>query len=139
MAAFVVVAYMKSVPMIYNGQEVGTPYRLVFPFTTKNIDWSLNPHLTAEYKKIIAFRNNSKAIRRGILASYSTDDVCAFTKQQDDEKVLVISNLRDRRVEYDLPSAIANTRWIDAIKGGVVDVTDKVTLEPYTYFVYRNK
>lgn len=35
MAAFVVVAYMKSVPMMYNGQEVGTPYRLVFPFTSK--------------------------------------------------------------------------------------------------------
>ncbi|MBK8952657.1 MAG: alpha-amylase [Chitinophagaceae bacterium] len=32
MAAFVVAAYMKSVPMIYNGQEVGTPVRLTFPF-----------------------------------------------------------------------------------------------------------
>ena len=139
MAAFVVVAYMKSVPMIYSGQEVGTPYRLVFLLLQKTSIGPSTHGLTAEYKKIIAFRNNSKAIRRGTLASYSTDDVCAFTKQQDDEKVLVISNLRDRRVAYDLPSAIANTRWIDAIKGGVVDLTDKVTLEPYTYLVYRNK
>jgi glycosidase len=28
MAAFVVVAYMKGIPMIYNGQEIGTPFRL---------------------------------------------------------------------------------------------------------------
>src|SRR4029078_12320849 len=39
MAAFVVAAYMKSVPMIYNGQEVGTPFPLVFPFTGADINW----------------------------------------------------------------------------------------------------
>ena len=81
MAAFVVAAYMKGIPMIYGGQEVGTPYRLVFPFTSKKIDWTINPALTLEYKKIIAFRNRSNAIRRGNLTSYSTNDVCAFTKK----------------------------------------------------------
>lgn len=139
MAAFVVVAYMKSVPMIYNGQEVGTPYRLVFPFTVKDIDWTINPHTTAEYKKVIAFRNNSNAIRRGSLTSYSTDDVCAFTKQQGDEKVFVICNLRDKDIEYTLPAALNNSKWIDAMKGGVVDLTDKVALQPYTYLVLKNK
>jgi hypothetical protein len=41
MAAFVVVAYMKGIPMIYNGQEVGTPFRLTFPFTSTRVDWTL--------------------------------------------------------------------------------------------------
>jgi glycosidase len=139
MAAFVVVAYMKSVPMIYNGQEVGTPYRLVFPFTSKDIDWTINPGVTAEYKKIIAFRNNSNAIRRGSLTSYSTADVCAFMRQQNDEKVLVLTNLRNKTIDYTLPSGLINSKWIDVMKGGVVDLAEKVTLQPYTYLVLKNK
>jgi glycosidase len=139
MAAFVVAAYMKSVPMIYNGQEVGTPYRLVFPFTTKKIDWTINPGITTEYKKVIAFRNSSKAIRRGTLTSYSNDDVCAFTKQLDDEKVFVVSNLRNKAIEYSLPTVVANYKWIDAMKGGAVNLSGKITLPSYTYLVFKNR
>ncbi len=137
MAAFVVVAYMKSVPMIYSGQEVGTPYRLVFPFTSKKIDWTINPGITAEYKKVILFRNSSNAIRRGDLTSYSTDDVCAFTKKSGKEEVLVISNLRNKNINYTFPSVVANSNWIDAMKGGVVNLSDKVTLAPYSYLVLK--
>ncbi len=139
MAAFVIAAYMNSVPMIYTGQEVGTPYRLVFPFTSKNIDWTINPDITAEYKKVIAFRNNSNAIRRGVLTSYTTNDVCAFTKKQGDEKVLVLSNLRDRNIDFSLLPALANSKWIDAMKGGIVDLSNKITLAPYSYVVLKNK
>jgi glycosidase len=95
-AAFVVAAYMKSVPMIYNGQEVGTPYKLAFPFTSTRIDWSLNPDMVAEYKKVLAFRNGSEPIRRGTLTSYSNADVCAFTKESGLEKVFVLCNLRNK-------------------------------------------
>ncbi|MEI6553215.1 MAG: alpha-amylase family glycosyl hydrolase, partial [bacterium] len=104
MAAFVVAAYMKSVPMIYNGQEVGLPYRLMFPFTGANIDWTINPSITAEYKRIIAFRNTSVAIRRGQLTSYGNADICAFSKQEGTEKVFVVSNLRNSTLNYILPS-----------------------------------
>ncbi len=139
MAAFVVVAYMKGVPMVYNGQEVGTSYRLPFPFTSKKIDWTTNPDVTAEYKKILAFRNNSAAIRRGQLFPYSNDDVCAFTKQQGNEKVLVIVNLRNKMVDYTLPAALANTSWSDAMNGGNATLTTKVTLQPYTYLVLKSQ
>ncbi|MDQ6812168.1 MAG: alpha-amylase family glycosyl hydrolase, partial [Bacteroidota bacterium] len=139
MAAFVVVAFMKSVPMIYSGQEVGTPYRLVFPFTSKKIDWTINPGITAEYKKVISFRNISNAIRRGKMTSYTTTNICAFTKEQNDEKVLVLVNLRNKTVDYALPKAVVNSKWIDVMKGGVVDLFDKLTIEPYTYLVYKNK
>ncbi len=139
MAAFVVAAYMKSVPMIYNGQEVGTPYRLVFPFTEKDIDWSLNPHITAEYKQILHFRNRSNAIKRGELASYSTVDVCAFTKQQGTEKVLVIANLRNNAVNYDAPANLQNTSWKNEMKGGDLTIGKSIPLEPYTYLVLKNK
>ena len=139
MAAFVVVAYMKGIPMIYNGQEVGTPFRLTFPFTTTKIDWNLNnPDITAEYKKIISFRNSSDAIRRGDLNSYSSDDVCVFTKIKGSKKVLVLSNLRDKQVTYTVPANLVNSKWKDAYNGIKTTLAATITLEPYSYLVYKN-
>lgn len=137
MAAFVVVAYMKGVPMIYNGQEVGTPNRMLFPFTRTKIDWTINPDVTAEYKKVIAFRNKSEAIRRGELTSYSSDDICAFTKTLGNNKVLILSNLRDKAVVYTIPAELANTRWKDVFTGLKTTLNNEITIEPYQYLVLK--
>ena len=138
MAAFVVVAYMKSVPMIYDGQEVGTPYRLVFPFTKSKIDWTLNPDVTAEYKKIIAFRNGSEAIRRGELTSYSSNDVCAFAKELGKKAVFVLSNLRNTTISYIIPSKLLVYNWKDGFTGDKSKLSSTITLAPYQYIVLKN-
>jgi glycosidase len=138
MAAFVVTAYMKAVPMIYNGQEVGMSTPLVFPFTGADINWTLNPNITAEYKKVIEFRNNSTAIRRGLLSSYSSADVCAFTKISGAEKVFVASNLRNSTITYTLPSAVANMTWTNAMSGANTALGAQVVLPPYSYLVLKN-
>lgn len=137
MAAFVVVSYMKGIPMIYNGQEVGTSYKLVFPFTGADINWTPNPSITEEYKKVIAFRNSSAAIRRGQLTSYSNADICAFTKIQGTETVFVASNLRNSSINYTLPANIANTTWTDAMTGAVVSLTSQLNLGAYGYIVLK--
>ncbi|MDT8401668.1 MAG: alpha-amylase family glycosyl hydrolase [Bacteroidales bacterium] len=137
MAAFLIAAYMKSVPMIYNGQEVGTPYRLTFPFTSTTIDWSLNPDLTAAYKKIIAFRNESVPIRRGDLTSFCTDDICAFIKEYDEEEVLVIINCRDEEVDLSLKTEFINTTWTDAMNESTIQLPEKISFEPYEYLVLK--
>lgn len=138
MAAFVVAVYMKSVPMIYNGQEVGTPYPLTFPFTTADVNWTLNPDVTAEYKKVIALRNSSVAIRRGNLSSYTNADVCAFTKTQGGETVFVLVNLRNTAVTYTLPTSLANSSWTNAYTNAAVSLGTQVTLQPYDYMVLKN-
>ena len=138
MAAFVVAAYMKSVPMIYNGQEVGMSVPLVFPYTGTDVNWTLNPDITAEYKRVIAFRNSSTAIRRGTLTTYSNADVCAFTKISGTEKVFVASNLRNSTITYTLPAAVANMTWIDAMTGASISAGTQITLQPYNYLVLKN-
>ena len=139
MAAFVVVACMKGVPMVYNGQEIGTPFRLEFPFTKSKIDWTLsNPKLTAFYKKTLAFRTSSAAVRRGALNSYSSDDVCVFTKTIGTKKVLVLANLRNKPVSYTVPSTLANSKWHDAFLGTKTVISSSVNLEPYAYQILKN-
>lgn len=138
MAAFVVAAYMKSVPMIYNGQAIGFNERLEF-FTQDPIDWNnVNEELLNEYKQIISFRNNSEAIRRGELKSYSSDDVSVFTMEKGEEKVLVLSNLRNQAVKYILPAEFQNTSWENAFNENAVSLDTEVNLEPYSYLVLKN-
>ena len=135
MAAFAVTALMKGIPFIYNGQEVGMTVPITFPFTTVKINWTGNTSITAEYKNIIAFRNNHEAIRDGQLTSYSSADICAFTKVIPGDTVLVISNLRNSTINYSMPAALTNTTWQDAINGGNVTFTGQLTLNPYSYYL----
>ena len=137
MAAFVIAAYMKGVPMVYNGQEVGTPYRLSFPFTGADINWSLNADLKEEYKRILAIRNNSPAIRRGQLTSFTNTDVCAFTKEQGTEQVFVVVNVRNSNVTYTLPASVANATWTDMMTSTTVTTSTSITLSPYSYQVLK--
>ncbi len=137
MAAFVVTSCMKGVPMVYNGQEVGTPFRIVFPFTGRKIDWTLNPGIMAEYKRILLFRSASAALRRGQLTSYGDADVCAFTRELAGEKVLVVSNLRNSVINFALPLPLQNTTWTDAMTGNTVTMTTQLTLQPYSYLIAK--
>ena len=136
-AAFVVAAYMKGVPMIYNGQEVATPFRLLFPFTGAHVDWTINPHIRDEYKRLIGFRNSSPAIRRGVPTSYSNNDVCAFTKELGADKVFVAVNLRNTNQTYNLPATVANAAWTDAMTGSSVTTGTQISLAPYSYLVLK--
>lgn len=135
LAAFVVVSYMQSIPMIYNGQEVGTPNRLMFPFTTSKIDWSINPEHTAAYRKILNFRTASTTIRRGQLKTYSNNDICVFTKELDNKKVLVIANLRNKALSYKINAALTNNNWKDAFSGKKQKLKTSVSLAPYQYII----
>ncbi|HWK03202.1 MAG TPA: Ig-like domain-containing protein [Puia sp.] len=138
MAAFVVAAYMKGVPFVYNGTEVAFPTPITFPFTSVTIDWTINPDVTAEYTKVIGFRNSSTAIRRGTLVSYTNNDVCAFTKTSGTEQVVVFSNLRNATTNYTLPAALANTNWKDAYSGATVSLGTSLSLTAYQYRVLTN-
>ena len=138
MATFVVSAYIGGIPMIYNGQEIGEATRLTFPFLTTKIHWSQgNSDLTLEYKKILAFRAGSGAVKQGVLTSYSSDDVCAFTKVLGGETVLVLANLRNRGVDYVVPSGLVNSGWVDGMTGGAVQLGGTVSLGAYGYLILK--
>lgn len=88
------------------------PTRLLFPFTGQKVNWNINPDVTAEYKKAVAFRNSNAAVRRGKLFTYGSDDVCVFTKELEGSKILVAVNLRNRVVDFGLPASLAGSTWI---------------------------
>ncbi|WP_299285964.1 alpha-amylase family glycosyl hydrolase [uncultured Mucilaginibacter sp.] len=132
MAAFLVTAYMKGVPMIYNGQEVGCTRDLNI-FYHNPIDWTTNPDMTAEYKKILNFRAGSDAVKNGQLTQYSSDDVAVFTKSTSSQKVLVIANLRNNAVTYTIPASLSASGWKNAFTGASVTLNSQMYLQPYQH------
>jgi len=110
---------------------------LSFPFTGSTVNWTLNPAMTAEYKKILTLRNTSTAIRRGTMVSYSNSNVCAFTKSSGTETVFVLCNLRSSSNAFTLPTALANTVWSDAYTGNSVSLSSQVSLQGYSYLVLK--
>jgi glycosidase len=132
-AAFVVAATMKGVPMIYNGQEVGCPVKLNYFNHSTIIDWTINPIMKMTYKNILHFRDSSEALKQGTLTSFDSDDICAFTKTYDGKKVLVIVNLRNTVISYTVPAVLINTAWKNAFDGSNYMVGTQLSLQPYEY------
>jgi glycosidase len=132
-AAFVIAAYNRGVPLIYNGQEIALGYPLLFPFTEQKIQWTPNQPVTDEYTKLIRLYNQSAAIRRGMPTSYSNHDVSAFVKESDGDKVLVVVNIRNRRLTFNLPANLVSTTWYSAFDKSEVEPASAIELEPYQY------
>jgi len=138
LAAFVVIAYMKSVPFIYNGVEVGNTVSMPFPFTSSYINWTKDLTVTPEIKKIISLRNKSVAIRRGALTSLDNADVCAFTKVSGTDTIFVLSNLRNSAQTFNLPNGIAGASWFNAYTNASVSLGSTISLSAYQYKVFTN-
>ncbi len=132
-AAFVIAAYNRGVPLIYDGQEIALNYALKFPFTEEKIQWTPNQPVTDEYIRLIKFYNRSTAIRRGMPTSYSNNDVSAFVKESANEKAFVLVNIRNRKVTFNLPGNLANSTWYSGFDKSEAKLGGSIELSPYQY------
>ncbi|HEY4290600.1 MAG TPA: DUF6377 domain-containing protein [Puia sp.] len=98
-----------------------------------------NPDVTALYTQVIGLRNSSTAIRRGTLASYDNNDVCAFTKTAPGDTVLVMANLRNTAIVYPVPAALQNTTWSDGFDQSAKSLGTSYPLPAYGYTVLRKQ
>ena len=86
------------------------------------------------YRRLIHFRRDSKAIREGnfIPLQSGSQDILAFSRENNGEKVIVMLNLSGQKVKTGLPSL--KKSWYESrttIKG------DTLNLQPYGYAIWR--
>jgi uncharacterized protein YjdB/glycosidase len=140
-ANYLVCAYMRGVPFLTSGQEVDFNQLIPWPYQSVKIDWTLNPGAAADFTKVINFRNSSEAIRRGVMANFSDNNICAFTKtsQTTTEKIVVMVNLRNSAQNYVIPGALAGS-YKDAYSGASVTLTSGATraMTPFQYVILTN-
>ena len=138
-AAFVLAAYVGGVPLIYSGQEVGSSGTLPF-FTNSSmkINWTANQQVLAEYQKLMNFRNTSDAVKNGSLQAYNSADIMAFKRLSGSEELLVVVNVRDDLINYQIPVALENTSWTNAFTDEPVTLSTSISLEPFSYMILKN-
>jgi glycosidase len=131
-SAFVVSSYIGGVPLIYNGQEVGCAVKLPF-FSNSPINWSTNPDMYANYKKIMSIRAEHPALRTGTLETYTHPDIVAFKRSASSDEVLVLVNTRSAAKTFSIPVALQNSAWKNASSNTAVNIGTSITLNPYEY------
>ena len=137
LAAFATVAFMKAAPMVYNGQELGLGYKLVFPFTSPKINWTPNDAVTRRYKQILNLRNTLPALREKNLSYFSTADVVGFSKTLNGEVVVVMINSRNAVKTINLPATFAGTSMQNMMTGNAEVLSTAYSLAPYEYVVFK--
>lgn len=134
-AAMVIAATLPGVPLLYNGQEVAAAQRMNL-FEDEKIDWTLHPELRDFYAAILGLSRNSRAIRRGSLTRVEAGpDVVAYLRQHEQERVLVVVNVRNAEREVQLPAAALGAAMQDVITAAPADTT--LTLAPYGFRLFR--
>ena len=138
LAAFVLAAYVNGTPLLYNGQEVGNP-KMLNIFNNDPIDWTTNPDMVAEYKRIIAFRSNHETIKTGTLTVYNNSDAIAFEKKSGTDDVLILVNARNNVINYSVPVALQNTVWLNGFTDNSTSLSQQLQLSVYGYLILYKK
>jgi glycosidase len=136
-AAFAVTVLYGGVPLIYTGQEVDWPARVPI-FDRIAIDWSAEEERGRWISALLKARQQYPSLRSNQVQDISSDNVIAFTKFSGNEDALVLANVRNRPVDYSLPSSLRGS-WTSAPGGKGMVLGSNQSLNAYEYRIYIRK
>ncbi len=137
-SAFAMAALIGGVPLIYNGQEVGIPQKIPF-FTKQPINWSLNPGLSEQYKKLMQIRTAQEALRKGGLFVLSHTPVTAFYKYYEGDTVLICIGNQSGSQNLSIPDYWQDANWEDLFTGQPAALGNGEVLNGYEVKIYSRK
>ena len=144
--AFAVLAStIPGMPLVYSGQEAAMDKRLEF-FEKDPIEWG-DYSLLDFYTRLLHLNRDNKALFNGIhggelvrLETTSDDQVFAFYREKDEDKVIVLLNLSDEAVTFEIDSAVVSGSYTGLFTNSEIRLSDRDTREfgPWEYAVYHN-
>jgi hypothetical protein len=137
LAASVTAVFMNGVPLLYSGQEVGRTNTLPF-FSRSPINWNDNPDMLNAYKQMMAVYGNTEAARKGTTTDYSRNDIVCFKKTLNSAEVLVIVNVRNSVITYNVPVALQNISWVNTLTDSSTTLGTSLQLSNYQYLILKN-
>lgn len=135
-AATVAQVFMRGVPLIYTGQEVGRLTTVPF-FSNSPIDWSANLAMVNNYRAIYSIYAGSEAARKGSVTLYAANDAILVERIFNGEHLLVVVNVRNTTVSVPMPAALLNTAWTEALTGATEFIGNTMGMMPYQYKILR--
>ena len=141
MAAFVATTMLHGGMLVYGSQEVGYPETINF-FHYVPVNWSANPEIRNEYKKLISIYNEHPSLRSSGKVTPCDDDennVLCVDRVLNNDNVLVVVNVRNAETAFDLPPMWANRTVTNLMNGEEVTLVPRIILKPYQYLLFNNK
>lgn len=140
----------EGLPLVHNGMEACNDKRLEF-FEKDSIDWSQADDCSYGelLKGLIAFRRANPALRNGKwgarmhkVENAAPNQLFAWVRQQDGNKVLGLFNLSDRPLSTVLESGLAAGDYVDFDTGERITITgseDRLELPPWGWRLLAKK
>ncbi len=142
----VLAATFDGMPLLYGGQEAPLKKRLEF-FERDPIDWN-DYEYTAFYKTLMNLKHQNQALWNGSyggepvrINTTNNDAVFAFSRQKNDDKVLVILNLSAEPQVVKLEGEDYEGEYNNVFAGTTTTLTQdaELTLNAWDYLVLSNR
>lgn len=133
-----------GIPLIYNGQEVGSDNVLEF-FEKDTIDWTENEKFTSLYRTLIDLRKSNTALYaadKGAdmfrIKTSNNVNVFAFTRENEVDKVFAIFNLSNLKQQIEIEGDTHIGKYKTLFSSDSVEFKGGETfdLKPWEYFIY---
>lgn len=124
-----IAAFLPGVPMVYNGQEVGSDQTLNL-FEDVPIDWLTHPELRGWYASLLQAHATHPALGGAALSFHPADDVWVGERWDASETshALLVANVRSQSLAFNY-AAWNSDDWTELFTGE--GMPDSETLEPH--------
>ena len=136
---------IEGMPLVYNGQEVGFDRQLEF-FYKDLIDWDFDSPFLDFYTTLLHLNRDNQALHNGLhggdlewITTNHEDQVIAFTREKDGDKIFTVINVSEEELEVELNSERMAGSYTEVFSGDSESftATETLELEPWGYFVYE--
>lgn len=137
-AAFIALAMLPGVPLLYNGQEVGYGTRINL-FEKYNIDWTANGDLRQFYKEVIHLYSTNETLKKGSVQRMAPEnkDVLIYTRTLQDSLMVVMVNVRNKAVATTMPKELAGRQLVNAFTGDAWTDSATIKFTPFGYAILK--
>lgn len=137
-AAFVVMATLPGVPLLYNGQEVGYDTQINL-FEKYTINWSANSELRKFYKDILQLYHQSEILKSGSVQRIvaASDKVLMFTRTLNDSTIVVMVNTANEPATVAMPEALMSRNYNDMLSNEEAHFSYDLSFKPYEFRILR--
>lgn len=143
-AAITLSVISEGIPMIYNGQEAGNTKRLAF-FDKDPIEWQQHP-VGDLYTSLFNLKKANSALWNGKwgakmvpIHNSNTENVLAFVRSNDQDKVVAVFNLSaEHQTVTLLDTPLFEDHYTEYFSGNVKTLKDnaRLTLGPWDYRIF---
>lgn len=139
-ALAVLTSTIKGMPLIYSGQEAGLDKRLSF-FDKDSIDWTTLEY-EEFYKQLLQLKKDNPALWNGafgakatrINTTHNTENIYAFSRQKEDNEVIVILNLSDTVQPFIIDKSYHDKKYNSIGSDSTITFNEEeITLDSWSY------